>query len=99
MLLPSNTDRMVAKRRSQAIWTPRNSTSGLGDKFDFGDKNWHHESSSKIYFRREVSRIGPRHWRTFYGTSHPVFKVEIDRAADRQSFGVKAMIVLALQTA
>ncbi|GFU36987.1 hypothetical protein NPIL_591171 [Nephila pilipes] len=49
MLLPSNTDRMVAKRRSKAIWTPRgksrNSTPGLGN---FGNKNWHHESSSKI---------------------------------------------------
>ncbi|GFT65062.1 hypothetical protein NPIL_211781 [Nephila pilipes] len=55
ILLPRNTDRMVAKRRSQAIWTPRGkvgirlpalATKLGGDNFgDFGYKKWHHESS------------------------------------------------------
>ncbi|GFT06634.1 uncharacterized protein NPIL_646891 [Nephila pilipes] len=45
MLFPSNTDRMVAKRRSQAIWTPRGKpgirlpalVTKLGDKFGYNN--------------------------------------------------------------
>ncbi|GFU46140.1 small nuclear ribonucleoprotein Sm D1 [Nephila pilipes] len=75
MLLPSSTDHLVARRRSQAIWTPRRKAGirlpAFDTKLGYLATKGHHESSSRISFCRDVSRITPKHWRTSYVTSHP----------------------------
>ncbi|GFS66187.1 hypothetical protein NPIL_90851 [Nephila pilipes] len=65
MLLPSNTDRMVVKRRSQGIWMPRGKAgietpaleTNLATNLATGNKNWHHESSSSRSFQNRTEKL------------------------------------------